>query len=130
MSSTRTMRKSVLSIAMGLCLSSLAMAPAYAQSATGSVAGRATAGDQVTIVNTATGATRSVTVGGDGTYRLAQLPVGDYTLQLVRGGAEIGLHEQVAGPSVRAAVGVAGQQAGFQAGNEFLAHGLGLARAQ
>ncbi len=90
MSSTRTMRKSVLSIAMGLCLSSLAMAPVYAQSAMGAVAGRATAGDQVTIVNTATGATRTVTVSGDGTYRLAQLPVGDYTVQLVRNGAPVG----------------------------------------
>ena len=59
MSSTRTMRKSVLSIAVGLCLSSLAMAPVYAQSATGSVAGRANAGDQITLVNTATGASRT-----------------------------------------------------------------------
>ena len=86
MSSTRSMRKSVLSIAMGLCLSSLALAPAYAQSATGSVAGRATAGDQISIVNSATGASRTVTVGADGSYRMSQLPVGDYSLQVMRGG--------------------------------------------
>ena len=90
MSSTRTMRKSVLSIAMGLCLSSLAMAPVYAQSATGSVAGRATAGDQVTIVNSATGASRTVTVGADGSYRLSQLPVGEYSLQVTRAGQGVG----------------------------------------
>ena len=90
MSSTRNLRKSVLSIAMGLCLTSLAFAPAYAQSATGSVAGRASAGDQITIVNTATGATRSVTVGADGAYRLSQLPVGDYTLQASSGGQNKG----------------------------------------
>lgn len=90
MSSTRNLRKSVLSIAMGLCLTSLAAAPVFAQSATGAVAGRASAGDQVMIVNAATGATRTVNVGSDGTYRLAQLPVGDYTVQLVRGGASVG----------------------------------------
>ena len=95
MSSTRTMRKSVLSIAMGLCLSSLAMAPVYAQSATGSVAGRATAGDQVTIVNSATGASRTVTVDANGSYRLSQLPVGDYSLQVSRGGQSVGTPLQV-----------------------------------
>jgi TonB dependent receptor/Carboxypeptidase regulatory-like domain/TonB-dependent Receptor Plug Domain len=95
MSSTRNLRKSVLSIAMGVCLSSLAMAPAFAQSATGSVAGRASAGDQITVVNTATGASRTVTVGADGSYRLSQMPVGDYTLQLSRGGQAVGQPLQV-----------------------------------
>ena len=71
------LRKSALSIAMGLCLASLAAAPAFAQSATGAVAGRAAAGEQVTLVNTATGASRSVTVNSDGTYRIGQLPPGD-----------------------------------------------------
>ena len=95
MSSTRTIRKSVLSIAMGVCLSSLAMSPVYAQSATGSVAGRATAGDQVTIVNSATGASRTVTVDANGSYRLSQLPVGDYSLQVSRGGQSVGTPLQV-----------------------------------
>ncbi|HSD16870.1 MAG TPA: TonB-dependent receptor [Thermomonas sp.] len=74
------LRKSALSIAMGLCLASLAAAPAFAQSATGAVAGRANGGDQITIVNDATGASRSATVSGDGSYRIGQLPPGDYTL--------------------------------------------------
>ncbi|WP_374556066.1 carboxypeptidase regulatory-like domain-containing protein [Thermomonas sp.] len=90
MSSTRNMRKSVLSIAMGLCLASLAASPALAQSATGAVAGRASAGDQVVLVNNATGASRVVTVGGDGSYRLSQLPVGDYSLQVKREGQSVG----------------------------------------
>ena len=47
----RSLRKSALSIAMGLCLASLVSAPACAQSATGAVAGRATGGEQITIVN-------------------------------------------------------------------------------
>ena len=90
MSSTRSLRKSVLSMAMGICLSSLIALPVMAQSATGAVAGRANAGDQITVVNAATGASRTVTVGSDGSYRLNQLPVGDYTLQVKRGGQEIG----------------------------------------
>ncbi len=90
MSSTRTLRKSAISIAMGLCLSSLAIAPAFAQSTTGAVAGRAGSGDQVTLTNAATGASRTVTASADGSYRLAQLPVGDYTLQLKRGGQDVG----------------------------------------
>src|SRR5690606_48644 len=82
-------RKSVLSLATGLCLA--AMVPAvHAQSATGTVAGRATAGDTITIVNADTGATRTVSVNPDGTYRLGQLPVGDYHLQVVRNGERVG----------------------------------------
>ena len=80
MSNTRTLRKSFISIAMGLCLSSLAMTPALAQSTTGSVAGRANAGDQVTVVNSTTGASRTVTVGKDGLYRIGQLAPGNYSL--------------------------------------------------
>lgn len=90
MSSTRRMRKSILAAAMGACFASLLAAPAFAQSATGAVAGRASAGDQVSVVNAATGATRSVTVAADGTYRLSQLPPGDYSLQVKRGGQEVG----------------------------------------
>jgi hypothetical protein len=90
MSTTRNLRKSVLCMAMGLCLSSLAVAPALAQSVTGAVAGHADAGAQVTVTNNATGASRSVTVNADGSYRLAQLPVGDYSLQVSRGGQAVG----------------------------------------
>lgn len=88
-SRTRNMRKSALCIALGACLSTLAM-PALAQSATGAVAGEAPAGDQVVVRNTNTGLTRTVTVAADGSYRLAQLPPGDYSIQVVRDGAAVG----------------------------------------
>lgn len=82
----KTFKRAALCVALGACLGS--MAPmAFAQSATGAVAGRAAAGDQITITNTATGLTRSVTVGADGSYRLTQLPVGNYTVK--RGGDEV-----------------------------------------
>ncbi|MEO5566546.1 MAG: TonB-dependent receptor [Luteimonas sp.] len=90
MSSTRNLRKSVLCMAMGACLASLAVAPALAQSATGAVGGRAEAGSQVTVVNRSTGLSRSVTVNADGSYRLSQLPVGDYSLQTTRDGTAVG----------------------------------------
>ncbi|WP_233347985.1 TonB-dependent receptor [Luteimonas sp. MC1572] len=61
-----------------------------AQSATGSVAGRASAGDQITITSTSTGLTRTVTASGDGSYRLGQLQVGDYDIQVTRGGQQVG----------------------------------------
>jgi len=76
----KTLKRAALCVALGACLG--AMAPmAFAQSATGAVAGRAAAGDQITITNNATGMTRSVTVNADGSYRLSQLPVGTYSLK-------------------------------------------------
>ncbi|MEO5566081.1 MAG: TonB-dependent receptor [Luteimonas sp.] len=90
MSSTRNLRKSVLCMAMGACLASLAAGPVLAQSVTGAVAGRAEAGAQVSVTNAATGLTRSVIVNADGSYRLSQLPVGDYSLQVSRDGKAVG----------------------------------------
>ena len=82
-------RRAALCIALGACLS--AMTPVVmAQSATGSVAGYANAGDQITITNTSTGLTRSATVSSDGSYRLGQLQVGNYDLQVTRGGQAVG----------------------------------------
>lgn len=76
---SKVLRRAALCIALGSCLAS--MAPlAMAQSVTGAVAGRATAGEQITVTNPDTGLSRSVTVGKEGTYRVAQLPPGDYTL--------------------------------------------------
>ena len=87
---TRTLRKAALYVALGACLGAMTMPVAMAQSATGAVAGRASAGDQVTVTHVATGATRTVTASSDGAYRLTQLPVGDYRLQLLRNGQPVG----------------------------------------
>ena len=83
------LRRAALCIALGACLS--AVAPVVvAQQVTGAVAGRATAGDQVVVNNPATGLTRTASVGSDGNYRLGQLPIGNYSLQVVRDGQPIG----------------------------------------
>lgn len=85
MSNDRILRKSILSIAMGLCIASLASVPALAQTATGGVAGRANAGDTITVTSATTGQSRTTTVNKDGTYRIGQLPPGSYTLATGKG---------------------------------------------
>jgi outer membrane receptor protein involved in Fe transport len=80
MSTTRKLRKSVLCMAMGVCLSSLAAGPVLAQSVTGAVAGHARAGAQITVTNAANGQSRSVTADADGSYRIGQLAPGQYSL--------------------------------------------------
>ena len=91
----KIMKRAALCVALGACLGS--MAPlAMAQSATGAVAGRASAGDQITITNTATGASRTVTVGADGQYRIAQLAPGEYSLT-ARNGAPVAVNVSLGG---------------------------------
>lgn len=84
------LRKSVLSLATGMCLAAMVPTVGQAQAVTGAIAGRATSGDQVVVTSANTGLTRSVTVGADGSYRLGQLPVGNYRLQLMRNGQPTG----------------------------------------
>lgn len=85
----KTLKKAALCIALGTCIAS--MAPmVMAQNVNGAVAGRANAGDQITVTNSATGLSRTVTVGADGAYRLSQLPIGDYQLQVKRDGQNVG----------------------------------------
>ncbi|MEJ1097158.1 MULTISPECIES: TonB-dependent receptor [unclassified Pseudoxanthomonas] len=91
----KIIRKAALCLALGACLGS--MAPmTFAQSVTGAVAGRAEVGQQITITNTATGLSRTVTVGKEGTYRVAQLPPGNYTL-VPSGGEPISISVSLGG---------------------------------
>lgn len=83
------LKRSAICIALGACLATLSPL-ALAQSAMGAVAGRADAGAQVTVTNTATGLTRTVTANADGSYRLSQLPVGAYSVQVSRDGQAVG----------------------------------------
>lgn len=83
-----TLKKAALCVALGACLGALAPM-AFAQSVTGAVAGRADAGAVITVTNKNTGLSRSVTAGADGSYRLGQLPTGDYELQVSREGRPV-----------------------------------------
>ncbi|GGD48273.1 TonB-dependent receptor [Pseudoxanthomonas indica] len=78
------LKRTALSTALGVCF----VGGAYAQSNTsGAISGRAAAGETVTITNPATGLTRSVTVGADGSYRFSALPTGQYTVTTGAGGS-------------------------------------------
>lgn len=88
--SHRSPRRHLLCVATALVLASLVSQPVAAQNTTGAVSGRADAGSQVTVTNPATGFTRTVGVGADGSYRVPLLPPGQYTLQAVKDGAAVG----------------------------------------
>ncbi|HZX79307.1 TonB-dependent receptor [Lysobacter sp.] len=92
----RAFRKATLGLALGACIASMVPMVASAQAVNGAVAGNATAGDQITVVNTQTGLSRTTTVDANGNYRISQLPVGNYTLQVIRGGQPVGESVQVA----------------------------------
>jgi hypothetical protein len=80
MASSRTtgrFKRTTLAAALGLCF----IGGVHAQTNTaGAVGGRATAGDTITVSNPATGFTRTITVGADGNFRFAQIPIGQYTV--------------------------------------------------
>ena len=96
---SRTIKKSTLSLALSLCLGSLAV-----QAATndGSVVGRVVASDgssaagvEITARNPATGFSRTVRADADGSYRFPFLPVGEYVLEVRREGGEPAVVEDV-----------------------------------
>ena len=91
----RTLRKTALSMAMGLCLSVLASTAAYAGNTDGSVVGRTAAGAVVTVTSPETGFTRSVTADANGNYRFSYLPIGPYKIEASQDGKTLGTPEQV-----------------------------------
>jgi len=78
------LKRSALSIALGLCFAG----SVQAQSTTGNVYGSATAGSTVTVKN-ASGLTRTITVDESGRYNISNLPVGNYTVTVEQGGKQV-----------------------------------------
>ncbi len=72
----QAMQRTALSVALGMCFSTVA----FAQQSTGSVSGQAAAGSTLQIANSATGFSRTITAGNDGSYRFSSLPSGTYVL--------------------------------------------------
>jgi hypothetical protein len=106
----RLFRRSALCAALGLCF----VGGVQAQTNTaGAVAGRAVAGDTITIENPATGFSRTITVGGDGSFRLSQVPIGRYTV--TRKGADGSTSSRTANVSVGTASNVDFAAAGADA---------------
>ena len=67
---------------------------AMAQSTTGTFVGQAPVGDSVTVTSQ-TGLTREVPVDSSGRYRVANMPVGTYTVQLKKDGAVVDSRDNV-----------------------------------
>ncbi|QWT19767.1 TonB-dependent receptor [Bacillus sp. NP157] len=79
-----------LALAMGMGLTGTV----YAQATTGGIFGTAEAGDTVQIVSP-TGVTRTTTVDERGKYSFNNLPLGAYTVNLMKGGATVDTRKDV-----------------------------------
>src|SRR5207342_56367 len=74
---SKRLKRTTLAAALGLCF----IGGVQAQTNTaGAVSGRAASGDTITVSNPATGFSRTITAGSDGSFRFSQLPIGQYTV--------------------------------------------------
>jgi hypothetical protein len=71
------------------------LSTASAQSTSGSIFGKAPAGDSITVHSDTTGAGRTVKVDTTGRYRAPGLPTGTYTVTLKQDGTAIAKHIKV-----------------------------------
>lgn len=85
-------RRHALAAALALSLGCVGMA--HGQSTTGTFFGQAPAGD-VVVITSQTGLIREVSVDNTGRYRVANLPVGTYTVQLKKGGSVVDSRQNV-----------------------------------
>ncbi|QSX76311.1 TonB-dependent receptor [Lysobacter arenosi] len=88
----RALRRSALTVALGLCFASTVQAQS---NTAGAVFGQASAGDTVLVENPATGFKRSISVGSDGQYRASALPTGSYRITLQRADGTSSVRENV-----------------------------------
>ncbi|MGA7438132.1 MAG: TonB-dependent receptor [Luteibacter sp.] len=97
--SSRSIRQATVlrrsSLALALAVGMGLTGTAFAQATTGTIFGTAEAGDTVQIIS-ATGLTRTTTVDERGRYNMANLPVGAYTVNLMKGGATVDTRKDVA----------------------------------
>ncbi|HET8554651.1 MAG TPA: TonB-dependent receptor [Rhodanobacteraceae bacterium] len=96
----------VVALALGMGISGLA----YGQATSGTIFGNAPAGDTVQVVSNS-GATRTVTVGANGSYTITNLPLGTYTVTLMENGQTVSSRNNV---QIRVGGGVAVSFAGQQ----------------
>jgi hypothetical protein len=100
------LKRSALTVALGLCFAG----GVQAQSTTGTIYGNAGQGATVSVQNQS-GLSRTVTADADGRYNVGTLPVGSYTVTVQRDGQTIGTRTVV----VRAG---AGSDASFVSGGD------------
>jgi hypothetical protein len=81
MSTSRAWRQHALALAAGLCLTVTAV---QAQQSSGSIAGRASKGDTISVENQSIGVVRQLKIDSDGNWQIPQLPSGTYVVTLTR----------------------------------------------
>lgn len=84
---SKGVRRTALSIALGMCVAGGVQAQATSGGITGTVAGGE--GSTIVITNNS-GFSRTVTADASGRYSLSSLPVGEYTVTAQRGGQTVG----------------------------------------
>lgn len=103
----RNIKRSALTVALGVCFAG----SVQAQSTQGSIFGTVPDGeDAAVIVTNNTGLSRTIAVGADGEYTIGSLPVGQYTVTLSRNGQEVGTRNVtvLAGAGANVSFGTAG----------------------
>jgi outer membrane receptor protein involved in Fe transport len=88
----RNLRRSALAIALAVGFGG--SGAVFAQATTGSIFGQASPGSTVQAAGS-TGVTREVTVGEDGRYRIGNLPLGSYTVNVVQNGQVVDSRKNV-----------------------------------
>ncbi|MEO5696768.1 MAG: hypothetical protein ABIQ60_06485 [Burkholderiaceae bacterium] len=90
----KTLLVRALAASFGAAALTVATSPvAYAQQSTGSISGRASQGDVVTIESKAIGIKRVSEVDANGTFQASQLPAGTYTVTAKRGDGSTSVRE-------------------------------------
>lgn len=109
-------RRNALAVALAVGLG-LSGGTALAQSTQGQIFGNApaAAGETVTVTSN-TGLTRTVQVSADGTFNASNLPVGTYTVTLMKDGAQADKHVVSVNPGAGTQVNFASEQAAQELG--------------
>ena len=95
---SKGLKRSALTVALGLCFAG----GVHAQSTTGSIYGNVPSGEGTTVVvRNESGLSRTATADGSGRYNITSLPIGTYTVTVERAGQVVGTRTVV----VRAGAG-------------------------
>lgn len=94
----RGLKRSALTVALGLCVAG----GVHAQSTTGSIYGTVAGGEASVVISNNSGFSRSISADASGRYSLSTLPVGNYTITVQRDGQVVGTREV----TIRAGAGI------------------------